>query len=638
MTDSPPFFRRLSALLVCMALMGILSPLAATIWWTGKGDSNNWSDVDNWFDGTEARLPVPGDEVRLGYAGTAEHPVDNDPFSIVLDESVTIGRLFLDNVGDRSVSLTSVNGQTITLNGSNSRVVMSSTAASNAFIDVTIGPGSDYTNSSSTALIEFGPNSSVNVGQTFGGGGYRLGGAMSGTLRTRAEQNFFIDGVNHSGTFRIDSLAHYKMEGDGFFNNIQVFNTSNVNWGTIERIGEGDRTLTVNNFSVQTASSQAARNWSNSTFTVISNPEDEGHLTFRVNRWSTPSGGGPGLSPHIVTDAHTTVELFGAAGVMTPGVIGSERITGITGPGNVHLRMDTPTSVFNLQRMTDYTGRTILERGILSIGAMTITAAHASSNFEVDPTTPGTYYGSLPLGTLVEIGEDATLRLNAGFGQTVGGITGYDGTAGTVDLNGAELTINAGDDSSFGGVFSGVGSIIKEGAGTFTVEGAYTNPTGRTLAINNGIFAVDGALDVTEGTFQLGGGRITAASLIATEITWNVILAATAADAHMVAVTSADITDSLLSLALADDYVPGIGTQFTLLYAADSITGASEFDMFGFADGDTFLLDGIEFSINWVTGSESIVLTVVPEPGHFAAVFAMVAALIVLRRRHKRVL
>lgn len=623
---------KITPLIISCMFITAASLHSATIWWTGGGDGESWSDPANWSGG----VPVSGDDVRLGNAGDTENPVANTPQTIILDVNATFGRLFLDNVGNRSVSLTSVDGESLTLNGSNSRVTMSATAASDAFLDVTIASASDYTNSSTSNLIYLGPNSTASITQAFGGGGFRLAGTTTGTLRVRNIQNFYVDGMNHTGTFQVDSRPNFKMESDGSINLLMAFNAINTNWATIERIGAGDRTLTINAFTVQTVSSQAANNWSNSAFSVIDNPEDEGHLTLRVNRWSTPSGGGPGLTPHIVTDANTTVELFGASGNMTPGVIGSERITGITGPGNLHMKMDAAGSLFTLQRMTDYTGRTILEQGTMAIGSMTITAEHRSSTLATNPTTPGTYYGSLPLATLLEIGENATLRLNAGFGQTVGGITGYNGTHGTVDMNGAELTINATEDSSFSGTISGTGSLIKSGDATFTFADAYTNPAGRTLRVDNGVFAVDGALSVVDGIFELAGGQITATSLIATDVTWNVILAATAANSNMVAVTNADITGATLSLDLGQDYNPTIGTQFTLLYASDSITGASESNMFGYNDGDTFLLNGTEFSINWVLGSESIVLTVIPEPHTYATLLALACALLALARRRRQ--
>lgn len=613
----PPFRAVIARTAILLMLMATAS-LQAQIWWTGEGATDNWSEAANWFDGTVSRLPTTGDDVRFGY-DDLDNPVSDTAQNIILDTNPTVGRLIFYNEGNRSVSITAATNESVTLDAAVSlyRVEMMSSAVSDAFIDVTINSASQYSNSSTTGLIYLGPNSTAAITSSFGAGGYRLAGTMTGGLRTRATQDFYIDGLNHTGTFLADSKPQFKIESDGTISNIQSFGTVKEDWASIERTGAGDRTITINQFTTQTSGNQAISNYSESKLTVIDNPVDTGHLTIRVREWRTPLAGGPGLTPHIVTDANTTVELFGASGHMSPGIVGDQRITGLTGAGNLHMKMDAAGSVFNLQRMTDYTGRTILETGILSMGSMVVSPTSRAVEFL--GVTAGTYYGSLPLGTLVEIGTDATLRINPDFAQTVGGITGYNSTAGTVDLNGGELTVNAVDDSTFAGTITGTGALIKSGGGTFTFDDDYTNPADRTLRVENGTLAIGGILDVTGGSLELAGGRLTASSLVATSITWDVILAATAADLRMMDVTTtADITGSSINLALADDYTPTIGTQFTLLYAGTSITGASESNMFGYNDGDSLFIGGNEFVINWVTGSESIVLTAIPEPSVMA--------------------
>lgn len=628
---------RLAITLICVAAL----PLQSQIWWTGAAvDDDNWSNAANWFDGTESRLPTASDHVLFGYIGDdPENPVSNTAQNIILDISPTVDRIIFHNAGDRSVSITAATNESLTLQADSSTVYfvnMLAGAESDAFIDVTINSAStnrQFQNLSSNGLIYMGPNSSAGITATFGSGSYRLAGTLTGNLRTRGSQNLYIDGLNHTGTFFAESKPQFKVESEGTVNNLQSFGAVREDWATIERDGSGDRTLTINQITTQTSGNQAILNYSESQLQVIDNPVDEGHLTIRIREWRTPLAGGPGLTPHIVTDANTTVELFGASGHMSPGIVGDQRITGLTGPGNLHMKMDAAGSVFNLQRLTDYTGRTILETGIMSMGSMEVSPTSRAVEFL--GVTAGTYYGSLPLGTLVEIGGDATLRINPDFAQTIGGITGYNGTAGTVDLNGGELTVHAADDSSFDGTITGTGALIKSGDGTFTFAADYTNPSGRTLRIEDGVFAVDGILNVTNGSFELAGGRITASSIVATDVTWDVILAATAADLQMVAVTTANITGATLNLALDDDYTPLVGTQFTLLYASDTITGASELDMFGYSDGDSLFIGGNEFVINWVTGSEAIVLTAIPEPAAVAVGLGLIAIGFVGWRRRK---
>jgi autotransporter-associated beta strand protein len=76
----------------------------------------------------------------------------------------------------------------------------------------------------------------------------------------------------------------------------------------------------------------------------------------------------------------------------------------------------------------------------------------------------------------------------SGFNTTIGGLSG----AGRVELGSANLTVNAAAPSSFGGVITGTGGLIKLGAQTLTLSGANTF-TGATV-INAGTLVLNGAL------------------------------------------------------------------------------------------------------------------------------------------------
>src|SRR5262249_31212373 len=98
----------------------------------------------------------------------------------------------------------------------------------------------------------------------------------------------------------------------------------------------------------------------------------------------------------------------------------------------------------------------------------------------------------------------ATLDLN-GFGQTVGSLAG----AGTVTLGSA--TLAAGGDNTtttFSGIMSGTGGLIKTGAGTLTLSGAHTYSGG--TAINAGTLAItsDTNLGAPSGGLTFGGGTL----------------------------------------------------------------------------------------------------------------------------------
>ncbi len=270
-------------------------------------------------------------------------------------------------------------------------------------------------------------------------------------------------------------------------------------------------------------------------------------------------------------------------------------------------------------RAMTYTGRTMIETGTLLLNS-------------AGPEEWAT--GQLPTATIVEIGENGALNLN-GIDQQVGGLSDYQGTSGGVLLGDATLTIHSESASTFGGSISESGSIIKSGGETFTLEGNFSTAGERFLSVADGVFAVTGELALADGEFELVGGRVAADSLLASAVGLNLLLAPSVADARLFDVTIADITNATVNLTLLEDYTPVIGTEFTLLYASDSIIGADATDMFGYVDGESIFVGGQEFVINWVTGSEAIVLTAIPEPSAMAALVGLAGLLgtLILRRR-----
>jgi autotransporter-associated beta strand protein len=114
----------------------------------------------------------------------------------------------------------------------------------------------------------------------------------------------------------------------------------------------------------------------------------------------------------------------------------------------------------------------------------------------------------VPNGSIVNLGLGSTLDLN-GFSDVVAGLKG----AGTTKalLGGGTLTVAAPASftTEFGGVMSGSGGLVKEGAGTFGLTGpqSYTGPT----AVKAGTMTLNGTLastvTVTGGTFA-GTGAV----------------------------------------------------------------------------------------------------------------------------------
>lgn len=601
------------------------------IWWVG-GSTGNWNDANNWFDGTTNRLPGSGDTVGFGWADGDNVP--NAAQTINLDVDTTVGRLFFYAEGDREVNLNASGAFAISLDGSQGfdvgRIEMLNTAGSTATINVTISGTHNMVNRSDE-LLNFGPNAVATIGQTFNTP-YRVAGGQVNGWWLRHRATIFADGWNHFGTFRTQATgADFRMEGDASLNSLQTFQAVPSNWVTIQRVGAGDRIFELTRITVQTSGNEPSNNNSAALMEVLENTDDAGHLTIRFGGWAEPSARPHPLAPGIRMDDSTTVELVsGGPGLMGIGVVGDEQQTGLTGPGNLHLNMNTPSETFTFQRLTDYTGRTMLEQGTLVMGSETVLSTDRAA--EVLGVVPGTYYGSLPTAAIVEIGENATLRLNANHPQTIGGLDQLNGTFGTVDLNGGELTIDAQSATVFPGAnITGPGGLVKAGPDTLTLTGDYTAGTGGLVRAEAGEFVVQNTLNVVDANFQPAGGVITADQLLAAGSTWQVTLTQSLESQTLVDVLTADIAGASLGVGLATGYDPAEQTQFTLLYADNQINGASASDMFGFADGallrigSTATDDPLWAIINWVPGSDSIVLTVVPEPGSIMLVLSALA-------------
>jgi fibronectin-binding autotransporter adhesin len=151
----------------------------------------------------------------------------------------------------------------------------------------------------------------------------------------------------------------------------------------------------------------------------------------------------------------------------------------INGPGSL---AKTGAGVLTLSGNTNYSGATFINQGTVRAGA-----ANAFS-----PNSAFT------------VASGATLDLN-GFGQTIGSLAGV----GSVTLGAAALTAG-GDNTSttFSGIMSGTGGLIKTGGGTLTLSGVNTYTGG--TAINAGTLAVttDANLGAVSSGLTFGGGTL----------------------------------------------------------------------------------------------------------------------------------
>jgi filamentous hemagglutinin family protein len=239
---------------------------------------------------------------------------------------------------------------------------------------------------------------------------------------------------------------------------------------------------------------------------------------------------------------------------------------------------------------------------LISQGASRLAGQAAVSSVDVSAGTL-LLAGANRLSAAPAAGVASGAQLQLGGDQTLGTLAGL----GSVDLGGHQLATGSGGDSTFGGVLAGAGGLLKQGASTFTLQGAstYTGATrvdggtlalaaaqrlagstavsvarGATLALAGdqsvGSLALGGTLagngTFTAASYALDGGTVTAALGTGTLSSRGLsLLAATAA------VGTLTVEDGSLTLAAADRLSAAPATTVaagaTLALAGDQTLG-----------------------------------------------------------------
>jgi autotransporter-associated beta strand protein len=170
----------------------------------------------------------------------------------------------------------------------------------------------------------------------------------------------------------------------------------------------------------------------------------------------------------------------------------------ISGTASSNLSMDG-TGTFTLAGANTYSGGTHVNSGTLRVGGG---------------------FNTIPIASAVTMNASARFDLN-GFLVTMGSLAG----AGSVTLGNQGLTVGVlhtgsnGASTTFSGVISGPGSVVKEGSGTFTLANNNTYSGGTLLsggtlrlAVNDAVPAA-GIVTINSGTFDLNGKDDTIGSL-----------------------------------------------------------------------------------------------------------------------------
>lgn len=625
---------------LALGLCGLLPLSGQTeFFWTGGGTNDLWSNADNWLDG---EIPSAlGDLAHFGSEGPTE------ALNVTVDVAVEFGSVRINENTTQPVNFNASGPGAFNFAGQVSYfwVFEGVTQDVTVNVPVTLNVNNStsvnwYPRNSSTEanLIFNAAHNTANRNIYMSNGKYAFNGpllevqnlqyssapdnpvdvTLNPTSFSTTRGMIFAVGNNAVTRFATDMTF---VRGIGISSGYNDADEDGVRaYFQLVQGGSDDRIITLGRSMTSVVEDSALRFL-----------ENEAGSTGRFILRATGSGSNGTHTLPIVTRDNSYIQFDGTgtgnAALQLTYEANNPNLPGaISGDGHL---WKSNTGTLEVRTANTYTGRTMISGGTLRM-----------ESIEIDEVT---YSGSLPSTSVVELASGATFDLN-GIDQTIGGLRGWRGlnqdlseTYGTVALNGASLTINAVQPTSFDldlGSITGDGALVISGAETFTLVGDYVNPAGRTLRLQQGLLSVDGSLTVNDGTFELAGGQVVTDLLIA-ESDWNVTLHAMNVGQTLVdVVTFAFIDGAELNLSLGDGYSPAFGQSFTLLSAFE-IDGASQGgSVFQYQDGETFFVSGIEFQIDWVTGSENIMLTVIPEPGIYAAAFGLfVLGLAHLRRR-----
>ena len=224
-------------------------------------------------------------------------------------------------------------------------------------------------------------------------------------------------------------------------------------------------------------------------------------------------------------DVVGTFDISGLTTAPTSTTIGNFSGSGSTNLGANTLIMGTPTptvtysgsisgvgggltkqgsGTFVLSGTSNYSGETNVNAGVFEAGAAS--AFSPNSQFSLANT----------------LGVELNL---AGFSQTIGSLTGGGTTGGNVALGAGSLTLGGdGTSTTYSGVISDGGSVIKQGTGIFTLTEGNTYTGGTTISAGTLALFGTGSLyssgSVTaNGTFDIS--NITAAGLTIGDLSGN---------------------------------------------------------------------------------------------------------------------
>ena len=454
------------------------------------------------------------------------------PFSGVIGDGASGGKLALNKVGSGTLTLsglntytgaTSVNAGTLLLSEGGYRSP-SFAIATGAVLQLHTDTRLDY--STSTSFSGTGTLRKTGSGAVFWGASAATFAMGSGGL-IDVQGGMFIGGssanenwTNNLASLNVAANAQFRtVEADVRIDALTGSGSVQMGYGGYANSG---LTIGVNNFAAGTYNSAGSANFSGTLFdfgrlikagtgvlTLSGNSTHTGATTVQAGTlrlgidqaFSATSALtiNPGASFDLNGKRQSLLSVVQGTGTgvatLSLGTGGLLEINGnnltfagtISGDGSLRKVGNT---TLTLSGANTYTGETHIVQGTVTLGT------HAALG-------PELRNGVAATNTAVIIGESGSLNLN-GFNQRIGSLSG----AGSLTLGTGVLTVgNNNTDTSFTGVFSGTGTgalgtagnghLIKEGSGTLFLGGATSNSTGRAV-VNAGMLVLDKASGISD--------------------------------------------------------------------------------------------------------------------------------------------